>query len=306
MSGTGRPPELEGEGRSAAALLLLATFAWGLSFAVVKQALASSTPLAFTALRFAIAALLLAPFAGWKVGVTHSELGAGALLGGLLAAGFATQTIGLVYTTPARSAFLVASSSILAPLLAALTGRERAGPRLLVALGVAGLGIYYLTAPEAGRMNRGDLWTLGTAVSFAAQIVVVARLSRRYAPARLVWLEIMATALGVAGAVLLFETPHVRWGAGFALMLGYAALPATALALWWQLVAQRRLSATTAALILCLEPVFAALASWVWLGERLSVRQWVGGAFILAGMGIAATRGGSASPTASDPRIEAS
>ena len=48
----------------------------------------------------------------------------------------------------------------------------------------------------------------------------------------------------------------------------------------------------SAALIFCLEPVFAALASWVWFGERLSALQWVGGGLILAGMVLAELPGG--------------
>ena len=277
----------EGGERGAAAVLLLATVAWGLSFVIVKQALAASTPLAFTALRFAIGAALLAPFAGWPRRVTRAELGAGALLGALLAVGFATQTIGLQYTTPARSAFVVASSSVLAPLLAAVTVRERPAKRLVVALAAAGGGIYLVTAPETGGLNRGDLWTLGTAAAFAAQIVAVASLSRHHAPARLAWLETASTALGVGGAMVFCESPHVHWAPGFALLLAYAALPATALALWWQLVAQRRLSTAKASLLLCLEPVVAALASWAWMGERLSVTQWVGGTLVVAGMLVA-------------------
>ncbi|HXQ30085.1 MAG TPA: DMT family transporter [Gemmatimonadales bacterium] len=271
-------------GARSTGLLLLATLAWGLSFVVVKQALTASTPLAFTAIRFGIGAALLVPFADWARGVTASEFRAGLVLGGLLAVGFATQTIGLLYTTPARSAFLVASSAVLAPLLAAALERHRPAARLLIALGIAAVGIYLLTAPQGGGLNRGDIWTLGTAVSFAAQIVAVTRLSRQHDPARLAWLETVGTALGVALATLLFESPRIRWSPGFDLLLAYAALPATALALWWQLIAQRRMSTAKAAMVLCLEPAFAALASWVWLGERLSVAQWVGGALIVIGM----------------------
>jgi len=51
--------------------------------------------------------------------------------------------------------------------------------------------------------------------------------------------------------------------------------------------AQRSMSSARAALIFCAEPVFAALASWVWFGERLSALQWTGGGLILAGMVLA-------------------
>jgi drug/metabolite transporter (DMT)-like permease len=273
--------------RRADFVLALATLLWALSFIVVKEALASSTPLAFTAVRFTLAALVLTPFTNLRPPYLRAELRAGVLLGGLLAVGFAAQTVGLVYTTPARSAFIVASSSVLAPILAFLVVRER--PRLWVvaALGLAGAGMYLLTAPEAGGLNRGDAWTLVTALSFGGQIVAVAHLSRQHDPLRLVWMETVVTALGAGVAAAAVEHVRLRWSPALVGGLGYSAVLATAVALLWQMRAQRSMSSARAALIFCAEPVFAALASWVWFGERLSVLQWTGGGLILAGMVLA-------------------
>jgi drug/metabolite transporter (DMT)-like permease len=273
--------------RRADFVLVLATLLWGLSFIVVKGALESSTPLAFTAVRFALAAIVLTPFTNLRPPYPRAELRAGALLGVLLAIGFATQTVGLVYTTPARSAFIVASSSVLAPVVAFIVVRER--PRLWVigALGLAAAGMYLLTAPEAGGLNRGDAWTLVTALTFGGQIVAVAHLSRQHDPLRLVWMETVVTAAGAALAAASLEHVRMRWSPALAGALGYTAVLATAVALLWQMRAQRYMSSARAALIFCVEPLFAALASWVWFGERLSLLQWTGGGLILAGMVLA-------------------
>ena len=66
--------------RRADLVLVLANFVWGVSFVVVKEALAASTPLAFTALRFALAALVLMPFTNLRAPWSRSELVAGGLL----------------------------------------------------------------------------------------------------------------------------------------------------------------------------------------------------------------------------------
>ena len=253
----------------------------------MKAALAASTPLAFTALRFAIAAGVLIPFARLRAPFLPGELRAGALLGGLLAVGFAAQAVGLVSTTPARSAFIVASSSVLTPVVAFVAVREHPRTSVLVALGLAGVGIYLLSAPAAGGLNRGDLLTLLTALCFAGQIVAVSAVSGRYDPVRLVWMQIVGTALGAGAAAAVFEHARLRLTPGFLGALAYAAVFATALALLWQMQAQRHMSAARAALLFCLEPVFAALTSWAWFGERLSVPQWAGGGLILAGMALA-------------------
>src|SRR5579884_3422948 len=141
--------------RQADLALLLATALWGTSFVAVKRALADATPLAFLALRFGIAALLLAPATRFRPLPGAREWRGGLLLGALVAAGFVTQTVGLVTTTPSRSAFIVAVSSILAPVIAlALLGRRPAWP-VAAALAVATLGIYLLTAPDGGGLTRG-------------------------------------------------------------------------------------------------------------------------------------------------------
>jgi drug/metabolite transporter (DMT)-like permease len=273
--------------RRADALLVAATAIWGVSFVVVKEALAGASPLAFLSLRFAIAAVVLAPFTDLRTPFSHAELRAGALLTLLLASGFAAQAVGLQYTTPSRSAFIVALSSVLAPVVAFVFLRHR--PRWLVgaAVALAGIGIYLLTAPDAGGLNRGDLLTLITAVVFGGQIVAVAELSWRHDARRLVWLQLAGTA--VAAAVAAFALEPVRVSGSLAVVgaLVFTGVGATALALVWQMDAQRHMSAARAALIFCLEPVFAAVASWVWLGERLSAAQWVGAGLVLAGMILA-------------------
>src|SRR5260370_33911029 len=157
--------------RQADLALLLATALWGTSFVAVKSALADATPFAFLTVRFGIAALALAPGTRVRPLPAGPEPWGGALLGVLVAVGFIAQTAGLVITTPSRSAFIVAVSSMLAPVIALALLGDR--PRLLtaVALALATLGIYLLAAPDAGGLNRVDLLTLICAVCFGGQIV---------------------------------------------------------------------------------------------------------------------------------------
>jgi drug/metabolite transporter (DMT)-like permease len=273
--------------RRADATLIAATAVWGVTFVIVKQALVGASPLAFLSLRFAIAAVALAPFTDLRTPWSRAELRAGALLTLILASGFAAQAVGLQYTTPARSAFIVALSSVLAPVVGFVVLRQRLRWLVAVAVAIAGGGIYLLSAPDGGGLNRGDLLTLITAVVFGGQIVAVAELAARYDARRLVWLQLAGTA--VAAAALAFALEPVRVTASLSVVgaLVFTGVGATALALVWQMDAQRHMSAARAALIFCLEPVFAALASWVWLGERLSVTQWAGAGLILGGMILA-------------------
>ncbi len=272
--------------RAADAALVFACFLWGISFVVVKRALDDATPLAFAALRFAIGAALLAPFA--HLGrLTARELRAGLLLAALLGFGFLFQTTGLVWTTPSRSAFIVAISSVLAPAMAALALRERPGWPLITAVLLAGLGTYWLTAPDSGGLNRGDVMTLATAVLFGVQIVATTALSRLYDPLRLVWVQIAGTALLGAGGAALVEQASIHWTSRFIWSLTYTAIGPTVLALLLQMLSQRYMSSARAALLFCFETLFAAACSWIVMGEHLSAEQWLGGGLILGGMVLA-------------------
>lgn len=262
-------------------LLLAATAVWGLSFVAVKASLRDLSPMAFLAARFTVGMVLLAPLARR---VSRRTILAGVLLGALMGGGFAAQTVGLVYTSPSRSAFLTGLASVLVPFIAWAIWRHRLHAREVGAVLIAGVGIYFLTGPDAGGLNRGDLWTLVCAVLFGTQIVAAAELSRRHDIRMLVLLEVVVTGAGATAFAGCCET--VRWtltGTVIVALL-FTGVLATAGACWAQLAAQRLISPTRAALILALEPVFASIAAWLLLGETLSATQWAGGSMILAGM----------------------
>jgi drug/metabolite transporter (DMT)-like permease len=181
----------------------------------------------------------------------------------------------------------VALSSVLAPVVAFAVLRQRLRWLVAVAVAIAGAGIYLLTAPGSGGLNRGDLWTLITATVFGGHIVAVAEFSRRHDALRLVWFQLAGTA-GAAGLLAaLIEPAPIVWSAGLVGALLFTGVVATALALVWQMRAQRQMSTARAALLLCFEPVFATITSWLWFGERLSAVQWTGAALIVAGMILA-------------------
>jgi drug/metabolite transporter (DMT)-like permease len=273
--------------RQADLMLLLATALWGSSFVAVKSALADATPFAFLTVRFGAAALALAPGTPFLPRPRGRELWGGLLLGALVAVGFISQTAGLVITTPSRSAFIVAVSSILAPVIAlALLGR-RPHWFMVAALAIATLGIYLLTAPDVGGLNRGDLLTLVCAACFGGQIVAVTELSRQYDARRLVWMQVAVTAGLAALAALSLERPRIHWTPAFVGALIYTVAFASTICFVLQARAQRHMSSARAALIFCFEPLFAAVTSWLVLGERLSLLQWLGGAVILGGMVLA-------------------
>lgn len=265
----------------------MASAVWGASFVIVKEALSAASPLLFVAARFTIATLVLVPLIRLRAGFSRGELRAGAILTALLASGFATQAYGLQFTTPARSAFIVAMSSVLAPVFALFVLKHRSSWMVWLALLMAAVGIYFLTAPDAGGLNRGDVWTLLTSVVFGGHIVAVSEFSRRFDAQRLVFLQLPGTAIGALIVALLIEPLRFDWSVGLVTALLFLSVMSTVVALVWQFKAQRVMSSARASLIFCFEPVFAALTSWAFWGERFTASQGMGGGLILAGMVLA-------------------
>ncbi|MEZ4767730.1 MAG: DMT family transporter [Caldilineales bacterium] len=211
----------------------------------------------------------------------------GIAIGLALAAGYAFQTFGLRFTTPAKAGFITGLSVALVPIGQAIFLRR--APRLNsiagVALATLGLGLLSLNADL--RVNLGDLLVLGCAVAFAAHILLVGRFAPDWNPLRLAFVQIATVAVVTAILALIFERP-IGWpppNVWFA--AAFTGLFATALAFFIQSRAQQATTPTHTALIFAAEPVFAGIFSYLLIGEVLGPRQIAGAALIVAGMLVA-------------------
>ncbi|MGH9774552.1 MAG: DMT family transporter [Candidatus Acidiferrales bacterium] len=279
--------------------LAFGTLIWGVTFVVVKDALASASVFVFMALRFTLAAVVMAMIFREGLGkLDRAALGAGALTGCFLFAGHAFQTIGLQFTTPSKAAFITALSVVIVPVTLGIFGRRRIGMWVWAGAFAALVGLYFLTVPRAGfsKLNIGDLFALACAVMFAIHIIVVGHFSRNHSVAAFSFLQVAMTALLTLVALPLFavtgwDLPRLRWNSqlGFAIVL--TAIGATAIAYSIQVWAQRFTTATHTAIIFSLEPVFAGLTSFLLARERLGPRTLAGAALIFAGILLAELKG---------------
>lgn len=273
----------------AEAALLAIAFIWGATFVLVKQALADASTLLFLALRFLLAAAVLALAYRRQLPAASLGLGApvrGGLLTGLcLFGGYLFQTWGLRLTTPSKSAFLTGLAIPLVPLLAALILRVPPTVAELAGIGVATAGMALMTLPGGElAVNPGDLLTLGAAFFFALHLLAVGHYSPRDGFERLSLLQVATVALLALVTFWWVETPFFRPSLTLLGAIAVTGLLATALALTVQAWAQRHTSFTRTAVIFAAEPVFAAATSFAVLGEILTPRGWLGAALILTGI----------------------
>lgn len=282
-------------------LLVMVTFAWGATFVSVKTALGTVSPLVFNALRMATAsvALLIVFRRDLKRLNRQSALG-GVLLGVFLCAGYSFQTVGLKLTTPSKSAFITGMAVILVPIIVAISARRLPNRWTLLGVLAAFAGLYLMTIPAAegfslAGVNRGDLLTLVCPISFALHIFTTGRLMQRHAFEPIAVLQIVTATILMAAAIPL-ETPRVAFTAQAAFAVLFTGLICTAAAFSIQAWAQQFTPPTHTALIFALEPVFAALTSYVLLGEHLGARGIIGAILILGGILVSEFKAASAAP----------
>src|SRR2546421_5390091 len=294
------------------ATILLTTVIWGSTFAVARDVLDAWPPLAYLAVRMPLAALLFAALFPRQVfGAGRAAWRAGATLGLLIGVAFVGQTVGLVFTTPAKSAFVSGITTPLIPVVAYLLFRARPSRENLAGVVLASIGGALILAPAgAGAVNKGDLITLGTTVLFATHVSLTSVYARRFDIRQLSALQVVVAAalvvvawlalrayVAVAGVVppaLAREVAPLAWSASVVWQLVYLSTVATVgvFLLWtW---GQARMSATHAAVIFSLEPVFATLFAVLLRGsaEWTGGRATVGAALVVAGVVVSELRWG--------------
>lgn len=268
---------------AATVALLVATMVWGGTFVTVKDALAGADAYTFLALRFAIGAVVAALLA---VKASRAEwraaLRPGLGLGVVLFGGYLLQTLGLQFTSPARSAFVTGLTVIFVPFVAWRLERQRPPVRSFIAPVLALVGLQRLTGVTwGGAVPVGDALTLGCAVLYALHIAATSRFGRGRHPLALTAIQLaVVSVLSTACLPFVerrFESTGVVW---FGVV--FTGVFASALAIGAQVWSQARLTAVRAAVIYSLEPVFAlALQAAVGQGWPTAM-EWVGGGFIFA------------------------
>lgn len=272
--------------------LIAITFVWGSTFTVVKNSLEYISPILLVSIRFWIATAIAAAFmSGQFRRMTAESLRHGFLLSMVLVGSFIFQTLGLRSTSPSHSAFITALSVLLVPLLGFLIFRD--WPRLQTVAGVilATLGLWILLVNvRQMEIGSGDVLTLICAFLFAFQILLLGHFVRATDYRQLMLLQMAGTAILSTVLAPVLEDPFVIWDPSLFLYLFVTGVLATAVAFYVQARAQQFTTPNRAALIFSLEPFFAALFAYWILEQVLTLREWIGGVLILAGILVSEMR----------------
>jgi len=269
----------------ASGALLAMAACWGSTFFLIHGLVTRVPVVDFLAVRFLIAAgalFLAAPRAVTQLG--RDRMRHAVVLGVLYGIAQILQTAGLAHTPASVSGFITGMYVVCTPLFGALILRTRIVPMtwLAVGLAVAGLGVLTLGGVSLG---YGEALTLVAAGLYALHIVGLGEWStpRDAMGMSIVQMGVIAVICLVAAAPGGIQLPDRT---GDWLSVVYMALFAGALALLGQTWAQAHLPSTQAAIIMSMEPVFAALFAVLFGSEAVTWRMLVGGVMVVAAMVI--------------------
>ncbi|TAK62201.1 MAG: DMT family transporter [Bacteroidetes bacterium] len=266
-------------------LLFVSTFIWGSTFVFVKGSLEEASPLFFIALRFWIATVVLyiILFRSFP-SLTRQTIISGTILGILVYLGFATQTVGMQYTTASKSAFFTGLLVVFTPLFQLLL--EKRLPKLGNAVGIvlAAIGLYLLTSPEGSEFNVGDALTLICAFLFGWYIVYLDIVSQNANRHHLIFVQFLICSVIGTIACFLFEKPYIVFTDEIIFALVYLTLFSNLGAMWIQNLVQGDTTPTRAAVIFTLEPVIAATFAYFVRNEILGTAGIIGAGIIVTGL----------------------
>ncbi len=268
---------------------LVICMVWGLSLVVAYDLLGTGIPPFFLiAVTYGLGALILlcAKIAVRSTpAISRGEWVYGIFVGVLIFAAFGLQTVGLVYTTPARSGLLTILYVLFVPVIISFILRKVSARSILFAvIGFAGVFIMSGVFGGDAAMNIGDLITIACAVMFAFQFVALEKFSPSLNAVNFTLIQMVtATLIGFAVSMvlendLLSGMDLIESWAGLLFM----GIIVTGLGFFVQTAAQKKIPSTTISVMCCTESVFAMVFSWALGYDVITIPLLIGAALIIA------------------------
>jgi drug/metabolite transporter (DMT)-like permease len=263
--------------------LLAVTACWGSTFFLIHDLLERVPTLDFLAIRFAIASVTLILLAPRALGrLTRESRRQAVVLGGLYGVAQILQTAGLAETPASVSGFITGMYVVATPVFAAVILRSRIGGMTWAAVVVAMLGLAVLTLGGLS-VGYGEALIFVAAMIYALHIVGLGAWSQPQQALgmsiiQLIVITVICTLCTAPNGIVVPDRLD-DW-----LSILYMAVFAGAFAMIGQTWAQAHLPPTRAAIIMSMEPVFAAVFAVMLGGESATIRMAVGGLLVLAAM----------------------
>jgi drug/metabolite transporter (DMT)-like permease len=264
--------------------LFYAAAIWGSTFYIVKDALSGIDPIILVAYRFLLAGTIMLAVLLATGRPVLKHLGSGIALAIVLWLLYATQTVGLKYTTASNSGFITGLFVIFVPIFMWTLFRRKPSVMEWGASGVALIGLWILTGGMTD-INLGDILTLAAAVTYALHVLMADKyLKAGVDPLVISCQQFLIVGLLSLMAGVLFDLDFKIHTAAAGWTTLFLALFPTLSAFVIQMWAQKTVTPVRVSLIFAFEPVFAGVFAWTLGGEPFVSHRALGGLFIFAAL----------------------
>lgn len=270
-------------------LLFIAAAIGGVGFVLMKNLLDSGfSPIQCVAGRYLFAVVFMCLFYNKELkNITKEELNGGSLMGALLFLLFVMLMEGLKRTTPSVNAFLSCTTAIMVPVILWIGYKKRPDKYIVIGALMTIFGVAMLSLNDGLEINFGAILSLGAAVMFGMQMVVMDKYVESCNPIRLTMVEsIVVMVLSVLSTLFSGKAlPPIE--KVDIVMFVLAGLFCTFIYFLFQSIGQKYTSPTTTSIIITSESVFAAFASALFYGETIGLRVVAGGLLIFCAVIVA-------------------
>ncbi|GAB1457684.1 DMT family transporter [Spirochaetota bacterium] len=271
------------------ALLFITAAIWGTGFVAQRLGMQNLGPFSYNAARFLVGAIALVPVLFMmrvNVREVRAALKPGLLAGSVLAVAAGLQQAGLQYTSAGKAGFITGLYVVFVP-IAAIAFGKRTPLRTWIGAGAAVVGLYFLSFSSIVSINRGDTLVLIGALFWTAHILVLDRFASRTNPIALACVQFTVCSVFCWAGAIMTESPSLDNFVAGALPIGYGGVFSIGVAFTLQAIAQTKAHPARASIIMSLEALFAAIAGFLFLSERLGPRELLGCALMLSGTFVA-------------------
>lgn len=264
--------------------LLAITVFWGFSYFLVDLSLQALPVFLLNALRFILAFLIAAIVFYPKLIKTNKiTVKYSAILSGILTAAYTTATFGLQYTSLSNAGFLSSLAVLFTPLILWLLFKHKPEKRTLYSVSLSVVGIALLSLNDKFQPAIGDILCIACSITAALHLIATdIAVKKREVNA----FQIGVYQLGFTGGYnlilsLFLEEPSLKGLNTVWVYVLILSIFCSGLAFIGQSIAQQYTTASHVGIIYSLEPVFAGLVAWIFAGDILMVRGYIGAALLV-------------------------
>ena len=271
--------------------LIGAALIWGTAFVAQTTGMEFVGPLTFTNIRFIIGGLLVLPFALKEVPRFNNLIKKKRLIIIILLTGFCLlmgsylQQYALQYTKIGNAAFLTILYVPFVPIISRFFLKKSIHWSVWVSVSICLIGSYYLTIENSFEAQFADFLVIICAVFFALHCILIDEYFEIVdAPFSLASAQFLLCFIYSLPFMFIFENPTIDGILKESFEILYVGVMSVGIAYTLQVIGQRIVKPSTAAITFSLEGVFGALAAWIILSQFLTIIQIFGCFLILLGV----------------------